>query len=291
MATELLTPLGIEADQPSPPLAPDQGRFFMELGDKAIPPEVLVPISSKGKPMSPVEASTGIPLPIVGPRGRTPNRHHAFFYADDYVRGTLGQRAVRLSRIQRVGRYVHESVFHKRFDGTAFPASESQEWEIAILSLAGYVPSFGVKFKKGQPYVEQLTVKEKKRLRRPDTIIQEKPSQEQGIISEFLLKYAYENNLGASEQLWVEEFLAIPADSPSEGELLRKLELAEKLTNRAIDVAVSPVNLVFSQARKLRKLKVDSQNCAWRVVKEKVAGRIPKDVGLLEDKLSQYFSS
>ncbi len=291
MAVEQLTPPGINLETQPSDTAPYDGRFLNELGDRPVPPEILVPVSPRSKPMSPIEASTGVPLPIVGPRGRTPNRHHAFFYKEDYKNGTLGQQAVRLARIQRVGRYVHQPLFHNHFKGTAFPASEAQEWEIAILSLAGYVPSFGVKFKKREPHVEELTVKEKKMLRRTDTIIQEKPSKEQGRIGEFLLRYSYENNLNQSEQLWVEEFLSISGDTHDERLQARKLRLAEKLTNRAIDTAVDPVRPVFTEARASRRLRNGSPNSAWRVVKDMVAGRIPGYVDLLEDQLAQQFGA
>lgn len=276
------------AEHPPAPKVLD-GRFFNELGGKTVPPEVLVPMSPNDRPMSPIEASTGIPLPIVGPKGRSPNRHHAFFYERNYINGTLGQQAVRLARIQRANRYVHQNA-HKHLDGTAFPISEAQEWEIAVLSLAGYVPDLGVKFKKRELYVEGLTVKEKKSLRRPGTITPEKSSREQGKIGEFLLKYAYEN-LDRSEQLWVEEFLGIQDDAYDDGLRTRKLVLAEKLTNRAIETAVDPVRPVFTQARESRRLRVDSPNSAWQVVKSTVGKSIPGYVDFLEDKLAQQFGA
>ena len=287
---EQLTPPGINLETQAPDVAPYDGRFLVELGGRSVPPEVLVPLSPNDKPMSPIEISTGVPLPIVGPKGRTPNRHHAFFYEHDYKNGTLGQQAVRLARIQRLSRYLHMQA-HKRFDGTAFPASSAQEWEIVILSLAGYVPDFGVKLKKDETCVERLTVREGKRLRRTSTIVQEKPSKEQGKIGEFLLRYSYENNLDQSEQLWVEEFLSISGDAYDERLRERKLRLAEKLTNRAIDTAVDPVRPVFTAARASRRLRNGSPNSAWRVVKDMMAGRIPGYVDLLEDRLAQQFGA
>ncbi len=247
---------------------------------------VEIPCSPMGYPMSPVEVSTGVPLPIVGPRGKTPNRHHTFFYEYDYTSSSLGRQAVRLSRIQRVGRYVHEAMFHQIFDGTAFPTSESREWEITILSLAGYVPDLGVKFKQGEARVRELSIKERKRLRRSDIILQDKPSKELGKIGEFLLQYAYEHMRDGIEPLWVEEFLAISGATHKDELWPRKLKLAEKLANRAIDVAVDPVRPVFAQAHRQRKLRNGSPDSAWQVVKNKVAKRIPKEIGLLEERLA-----
>ena len=96
MAEKLLNPPGPTVDLPSPPqfLAPvHDGSFFDDFYGTDIPQGVLVPRNDLGNPMSPVEESTGVVLPIAASMQGWQNRHHAHFYGRQYREGSLGQRA------------------------------------------------------------------------------------------------------------------------------------------------------------------------------------------------------
>jgi|GEM_PF-3141564 len=266
---ERLVPPGDNPEQLQPPTVPDVrvGGFLNEFAGKAVTSEVLVPMNMNGKPMSPIEASTGVVLPVIAPMRGPQNRHHAHFYAHAYKNGSQAQQSLRLSRLQLVGVYAHTRV-HKAVHGTAFPESPAEEYEAVVLNCAGYIPDYGLRVKKGNVFIDELNNRDKKILRRPHMFTQE------GVpnIGRFLLDYALQHDFDDVKQLHVEEFLSLTVEKRKHNEALqqRKLRLAEKLTNKAISIAVDPINPVFVDAHKANKLRRDTPSTAWEVVAQRV---------------------
>lgn len=270
--------------------APDinVGGFLDEFSGETLSPEVMVPINaSTGRPMSPIETATSVPLPIIGKLGRETNKHHAHFYEHTYSEGTDGQQAVRHSRLQRVGTYVHMQ-YHRNFHGTAFPETPENEYELTVLNCAGYIPNHGVKIEKREVSIARLSMKEKDSLRGTNVFSQENDL----TISRFLLDYALEQDFNAMMQLDIEEFLTLTTDKITDNEVLynRKLRLAERLTNTAIGMAVDPIYPVYAEAKKTEMLRDGMPSSAWDVVRKQVEWIIPQYFDRLEDKIATQFS-
>ena len=270
--------------------APDvRARGFLdEFHGEYLSPEVMIPINaSSGKPMSPVETATQVPLPIVGAGRGAVNRHHAHFYGRTYLEGSDGQKAVRHSRLQRVGQYVHTQ-YHRKFHGTAFPETAQDEYELTVLNCAGYLPSHGVKIRKKHITIGRLSIEEKKALRNPDVFTHENGA----AISKFLLDYALEQDFNEMKQLHIEEFLALTPEriKHSEQLQLRKLRLAERLTHKAIGIAVDTINPVYAEAKKSHMLRSGTPSSAWQVVRNQVKWKIPEYFERIEDKIATQFN-
>ncbi len=273
-------------DLPAPDLR--VGGFLDEFNGEFLSPEVMVPVNAAtDKPMSPVETSTSVPLPIIGKLGRNPNRHHAHFYGSTYSEGTDGQQSVRHSRLQRVGAYAHMQ-YHRKFYGTAFPETPENEYELTVLNCAGYIPNHGVRIEKNEASIARLTMEEKEALRSPNVF-----SQENGpAISRFLLDYAMEQDFNEMKQLHIEEFLDLTPDKIAHNEALqtRKLRLAERLTHKAIGIAVDPINSRYVEAKKSEMLRDGMPSSAWEVVRNQVKWKIPQYFERIEDRIAAQFS-
>lgn len=298
MAIKQIYPPGNVADLLASPKVPVliDGDFLFnsDVWDGVVPEGVIVPFDSAGRPMSPVEETTGVVLPIVGAivGKRSPNRHHGHFYKNIYAAGSLGQRAVRYSRLQWVGDLPHNT-FHKAFHGTEFPISTEDEFGIALLNCAGYIPQFGVKIEGRKITLGELTTLERKRLRKPGVFITEKHVDAQATIGKFLMHYALIQDFSLAKQGQIEKFLEITDKAMRKDERLResKMELAMSLTNKALGLAVSPINPHFQAARKTYSLRKNTPPTPWEVAKIHINGHEADYVGELEKRLVAYAQS
>lgn len=294
MAEKLLNPPGPTVDLPSPPqfLAPvHDGSFFDDFYGTDIPQGVLVPRNDLGNPMSPVEESTGVVLPIAASMQGWQNRHHAHFYGRQYREGSLGQRAQRFSRLQRMGSEPH-TFFHKMVEGTAFASSEEEEFKVTVLNAAGYFPNYAVRIHEDEIWIDEITEKEQKLLRRPHILTIEDDANHEDEIGRFLMEYSIKQEFPASKQNDVEEFLAItPEEIKADySKRAHKLKLAGQLTDTAISVALGPVYPTFTEARQAKQLKKTTQPSAWDVVKGLVKGRECDYFDRLEGLLAKQYA-
>jgi hypothetical protein len=165
------------------PLRPDQheiecceqtpvtdGSFFVDHSGKA-----------------PTDEQTGMPLPIspadlsVLPPDQTNEHHHFFPRLSPVLRNSLGGKALRVSRIQRVAITQHnfgEKPFHKYFqEGPNIPSDPETQLGMCVLACAGYLPPKVVDTSEGQPTVRTMKEWEYNRLTRPNNYIEPLPYQ------------------------------------------------------------------------------------------------------------------
>lgn len=243
--------------------------------------EVITPVSSNNRLMSPYERRTGVVLPIWGEGGGETNRHHAHFYRVLYEKSPRPQRAflraIRFTRLQRVSRTDHQ-FYHDNFDGTLLPPNEKRSFMTTILNEAGYIPPWVVDVRGSSPEITETTPEIRAALRRPGVLTIERSPHRRAEIGQFLMYYALSQHLGHVKEELLGEFVELtPARTRRSEELRqRKLELGMKLTNIAIGVAVDPVERHFQQARDLEALAPQASICAFHEVKQFVDGHEPQ---------------
>ncbi|MDL2363538.1 MAG: hypothetical protein QFB86_04130 [Patescibacteria group bacterium] len=251
-------------------------------------PGVIVPVTADFKPMSPIEKSTGVVLPIVSDvHGGDTNRHHGHFYKSVYESGGLGRKAVRSSRLQRVVVGPHTR-YHRLFEGTELPYTAEAQYRLIILNCAGYVPDKGVLINDiGAARIVQLTHPQRKALRRPNIFTIERGNPAQMDRTHFLMDYALSQNFGPEKQEDIKRFLDITPEAMRlhQGLRAKKLQLAMRLTNIAIAEAVRPLSGEFKRAREQRALRVDAPETAWHVAKLQIRHREPDYFETLESNL------
>lgn len=293
---EKFVPPGGSPEQPfSPREASDGniGRFSLPAEIVAVEYEfdgaVAIPENSYGNPMSPYEVATGVQLPIVGNLGaeKDRNKHHAHFYKHQHKNGSNGQRANRFSRLQEVNSHSHQ-IYHKTYDGSAFVGDEMDEYKVTVLNCAGYIPDYGVQIAK-KPKIVRLGERDKKILSRRGAFSIEKYREDE--IGRYLIEYALSQEFPEHKMDWIEEFLSIKDEDRAHDTALnnRRLILASKLTDVALNQALQPVYPIYKQARVKNKLNRDAPLSAYQLVKTKIKNRENDYRELLKIRLLSQF--
>lgn len=136
----------------------------------------------------PVDELTGMPLPIaphINLSALSPaqiNEHHHFYpRLSPILRNSLGGRALRVARIQRVATTQHnfgETPFHKFFqEGPDIPSDPETQLGMCVLACAGYLPPKVVDTSTGEPIVRPMKDWEYSRLSKPNTYLDPMPHQ------------------------------------------------------------------------------------------------------------------
>ncbi len=150
----------------------------------ANPPEPFFDDSGR----CPVDLRTGMPIPIAPtvdvqslPQGQINEHHHFYPRLSPVLTSTLGGKALRVSRIQRVEISQHnfgDRFFHKYFpEGPEIPEDPRQQLGMCALASAGYLPEQIVDTADGKPLVRPMKYWEFNRLRRPGMYVQPQPFQ------------------------------------------------------------------------------------------------------------------
>lgn len=243
--------------------------------------EVLIPKTSMGRDMSPIEVRTGVVLPIWSPgEGRT-NRHHAHFYKEHFEKGPLAQRAllraVRFTRLQRVRKGPHRD-YHDIFDGTADPANLRMAFTTTVLNEAGYIPPFVIDMTSKSPVIKETTPVMRATFREEGTFKTESRQSRRREIGQFLMQYAHWQKFDHVKKTYIYEFIDLTPEKVMDDPKLqdRRDWLGMKLTNIAIGMAVDPFEKRFQQARDAKALRPDAPVCAFQEVKLYVGGHEPQ---------------
>lgn len=147
------------------------GSFFVDRGGKC-----------------PTDDRTGMPLPIAPsidlaslPQDKVNEHHHFYPKLSPVLRNSLGGKALRASRIQRVAITQHnfgEVRFHKFFpEGPEIPTDANAQLGLCVLACAGYIPEKVVDTTNGEPIVRGVKDWEHTRLGKPSTPLEPLPYQ------------------------------------------------------------------------------------------------------------------
>ncbi|MBA3758174.1 hypothetical protein H0X10_00895 [Candidatus Saccharibacteria bacterium] len=250
--------------------------------------EFLIPHNDEGRALSPIEAKTGVVLPIWAPGDGLTNRHHPHFYKRNFLNGLRKQetRAVRFSRLQRVQLSAHEK-YHRAFDGTAFPVDENQSFGITILNCAGYIAGHSVEMSGSKPNIIETTPRMRRILRSPGILTMERRYSYRRDIGQFLMYHAVSQRFDHVKRGQVEEFIELGAAKFQTDELAqeRRLRLGMRLTNIGLGIAVDGIGKKYLQARQSLALPEEAPICAWQVAKDYVAGHEPDYYDTLHENL------
>lgn len=295
MAEQIVPPGEAIVAKQMPPDAPGNhaGRFsIVDIipGSENISeiPGVVMYTHGKGV-TAPVDEETGIPLPIwFKAPGTRQDYDHAYFYRENYVTGTPAQQALRLSRLQRVNRVMHDSK-HSAYRGIKPPEDEDDIYRQIVLNLAGYVPRHAVRILNNKhPDIFELSDKKRRKLRQPGRF----KAEGQAKINNFLVDYAYDRGFTESEHSLIEQFLSITPKQRKDDPALREShwKIGMKLTGRAIGFANDPFTEEFAKLRRSDALRVGAPVCAWLVVRKFLKGKEIAALGSLESRLSAEYS-
>lgn len=243
--------------------------------------------------MAPIEASTGVPLPIYqskNVRTKAKNRHHAYFLESEYKVAGPGYRAVRFARLQKGNKGLH-ILYHEMVAGAEMPASDRELFNQTLLGYAGYVPQFAVDVAEGELNIVELEPSERDAMRRKNVFQIERRSAYQAEIGSFLMNYAIWQDFEIEKRIELERFLSIrPRHLKKKPELRPvKERLAANLLDEALDFAVEPISKTYTEAKKERALKVGMPACALALVKSYVGEYLQDYVEPLHQRLALVY--
>jgi hypothetical protein len=156
---------------------------------------------------------------------------------DELSLSELGGLAVRMSRLQRLPRLVHEQLHSTRFDGLEPPETGDRQFVAVGLVLAGVVSRWAIDTRR--PRSRQLVRLDDDMFRRmtsPNMLYTEGALDPSGpyklqFIGNFLLRHALSQNLPITNEE-IDEFLSTETEN-------RRRELGGRILNRAIDAKLS----------------------------------------------------
>lgn len=116
---------------------------------------------------TPTDEFSGLPLPLMptdellpNDNGSVANWHHQFHPSTSPVlTDSIGGRALRCSRIQLVPVEHHnftETAYHRFYAGPPIPEDPAEQFGIAVLSCAGYMPEYAIDVSTGDPCVRPM---------------------------------------------------------------------------------------------------------------------------------------
>ncbi len=240
--------------------------------------EVIQPIDSHGRPLSPFDAETGVVLPILPVDdfqtafGRS-NNHHAHFehswFTDD---PQIGENAVCYSRLQHGPTWLHRR-YHRFYSGTQLPLDVHASFATTILNQV-LIPEWAVDVSGENPQIVRPNERQLRYLQRPDTFRVESKPGRKAIIGSFLMSYALWQDLSEEETQLIERFISIrPRDARRDPEVrAHKERLAARLLGKSIETAVTPVTPPFRDAHLHGRLIDNTPPSPWLVVRRFVGG-------------------
>lgn len=230
----------------------------------------------------------GMMLPIIAPRlnHKSPrgwNRHHAWYYARRFLSGTdeqpatEGSRVLRYTRLQTVP-IAHHNRIHRKYQGGSWrPDNEFDEFKLALLGWAGYIPDEGVQVKMTHIKQVGLTRQQKVNLRHPYVFTIERHPQAAYEIGDFMMRYIMAHGLGhlvANRESLVAQYIEEP-DSE------KRVSRALTLVRAAAAVALDPFGPVYDEAREAESLRI----CAPRNLARLVVPHVMRHVDDVPDRL------
>lgn len=192
--------------------------------------------------LTPTCEVTGLPLPILPPEprdfgallvSRPPDRHHHFHPAKDPILTTVGGKAVRNCRIQKVNFDLHHRAYHGTFAGPELPVDEDDMFRISIMAAAGVVPRQALKIHELNDWeVAWMNDKQHRQISR--SIDVDQPNVLARFFSHYAVKQGIENVI---DERCIDEFL------DSNTKRARRHEIARLMVREALGISISSLNL------------------------------------------------
>jgi hypothetical protein len=237
--------------------------------------EIITLFTDEGNPLTPLEAATGIPLPIWAPGDGKTNDHHAYFRKVDWEkRGTLEQRALRFSRLQAVRKKRHRAFHENYFEGTPFPDQSQESFAAVLLNSVGYIPSYVVDMNTSEPRIIETTPKIREELKKSGIFKLEKRSSKRADVGKFLMQYAVWQKFDDEKISKIEEFLSITPEQAEIDEIARqrRYNLGLRLARKAIGIAVEPLYNGYKEARMRHVIRDSAPVSPFLAVKDIMQG-------------------
>ncbi|HET8708765.1 MAG TPA: hypothetical protein VFL85_00635 [Candidatus Saccharimonadales bacterium] len=203
---------------------------------------------------------TGLPLSIapvegvqISTRSDKSNWHHHFHPSTSPVLvNTIGGRALRNSRVQRVDRNFHNyspTAYHCFFKGPDIPEEEDEQFRMVVLACAGYIPEDGVDLSSGEPRRVRLSELQLQQLRQPGTGDEKQATYgyrdlrySYDSVREFFSHYALTRRLDHMDPSKIDEFLHTKDEQ-------QKRYLGHLLLAKKVEVAAEPMREAYKQIR------------------------------------------
>lgn len=201
---------------------------------------------------TPIDQSTGIPLPLVpiqnsfDPRSPEVNWHHHFHPRRSPLLSheLPGGVALRTARLQRAFKHGNHKEYHQFFQGPPLPESVEDRFRTIVLAHAGYIPSHAILMRKhSMPKVVKMSEKQRDQLWHEGHIRSGSP----GEVRNFLGAYILGQDLSDVSEGIIDEF--VTTDSRQ-----RKRFLGNWLLAQAIERASAPLAPTYREAWKEGKI-------------------------------------
>jgi hypothetical protein len=204
---------------------------------------------------TPVDFSTGVPLPIYPPKRLPPiirkgqknvdrfaDWHHPFHPREPLVHGSLGLQALRGCRVQWA-RYEdhHDGVgYHQTFAGPPLPETELQLFKTIVFACAGFVGSQALAFsRRGEARVQELNWEARRRLLAPGVLMIDNYYK----VTDYLLDYGARQTMDAMNPGKIDELL-------HSHDLAARERIAAELINAASEETTGNFQTEFRQAKR-----------------------------------------
>ncbi len=251
---------------------------------------------------APVDDIAGVPLPLL--QTETPlhiikhfrtreefcreDNHHAFFENRELT--SEGGRVLRHSRLQYGSRWVHAR-YHMLFEKLEWiPQTEIDEFRVAVLSVAGYVPDYAVDVGGSVPKIKRLHPWEHKRLVAGDIGPEQRWSNQterdlhhlnRGM---FFMKQALSQKFDHVKQTLLEEFLETKSSK-------RRLEVGLFIIDMGFLRAMDDVSATYRVAHQKGYIHPSKRKDPVGFLRSVVDGYQPDYFETLADVIKQQYSS
>lgn len=164
--------------------------------------------------ITPVDELTGIPLPILPQEvlnhsSPHTNWHHPWHANSAPELQGLGGRALRHSRVQLVRATDHNYKdktgrpnYHNFYIGPELPTDTRKQFELCVLSAAGYMPDMAIDLRSGEPVVVPMSDVELTLLRTPAKTKPITTADKIRLRRQIAQDYAPQEQLGSKRQLY-----------------------------------------------------------------------------------------
>lgn len=233
-----------------------------------------------GTLVTPVDALTGMPLPIIAKpedlnlkEPENKNWHHHFHPAKHPLLQGVGGIALRSCRMQYVPIELHnfgKNTYHDYFEGPPLPENDSDQFALTVLACAGYIPREGINISKTGPRVYELNdeqLADLKALSNNDYI---NFTYHNEFIREFFKQYALARDWSYLRESTIEEFL-------TSRDLERRRYLGHFILAKAIEMATDDIQQNYLTAFKEGLLHPQAPHNPRDIVKKKITPRKHKE--------------